>query len=927
MAAASEFSFKIKYPMFPELHKSYDPKAIEPEIAAQWRQSPAFQASHDPHDPRRRFALVIPPPNVTGSLHMGHMLEHTLIDIVVRHERMQGKNALWLPGTDHAGIATQMVVERELAKEGITRQQLGREAFEKKVWEWKEKSGGTILRQMVRLGASCDWSRERFTLDEGLSRAVRTVFVRLYEEKRIYRGRYIVNWCPRCQTAVSDLEVAHEETTGKLYTVRYQAAEGAGHLEVATTRPETILGDVAVAVNPRDERYQSWIGKKVTVPLAGRAVPVIADEIAQPEFGTGAVKITPSHDANDFAAGQRHHLPELPVIDETGKMTAAAGEYAGLDRFAAREKVAADLEAAGLIAKISDHAMALGRCQRCRTVIEPRVSRQWFVKVGKLDDSDRRGLADCAIAAVTRGHIEFVPTNYKDAYLRWMENIHDWCISRQLWWGHRIPAWYCAQCPDAKPVVAMEAPAQCADCGGAMLQDSDVLDTWFSSALWPFSTLGWPEATADLKQFYPTDLLITGFDILFFWVARMIMMGVHFEPNGTRLLRGAVPFRKVYIHALVRDADKQKMSKTRGNVIDPLAMTEKYGTDAVRFTLAAMAVPGTDIALSEERMAGYAAFANKIWNAARFIFGSLRQLEERDKWDLSNWQNQFDPENLAPQTSDPSDEWILVRLKNANPGKAIEQFRFHEAADALYHFIWNDFCDWYLEMAKIRLSAGGEDARQTADFLLSVWEITLRYLHPFLPFLTEEIWQGIWKDRRPATSLSLAAWPNIGNSSSGRTIAAIEYIQDLQELITQIRSRRAMWKIPPGKKLRLFMKDPWLNPETRNRTEKILKALAGISEVVYPNQFNATGPGQLTLRAWQAQLDLEDVDLSGLKQELTAERNHVQQGIRNLEEQLNNPHFCDRARSEVIVGAQKELHARKTKLEQIEAILRGLKES
>ncbi len=919
----------MKARMFPELHKSYDPKAIEPEITGQWRQSPAFQASNDPHDSRRRFALVIPPPNVTGSLHMGHMLEHTLIDIVVRHERMQGKNVLWLPGTDHAGIATQMVVERELAKEGITRQQLGREAFEKKVWVWKEKSGGTILRQMVRLGASCDWSRERFTLDEGLSRAVRTVFVRLYEEKRIYRGRYIVNWCPRCQTAVSDLEVAHEETTGKLYTVRYQAAEGAGHLEVATTRPETILGDVAVAVNPRDERYQSWIGKKVTVPLASRAVPVIADEIAQPEFGTGAVKITPSHDANDFAAGQRHHLPELPVIDETGKMTAAAGEYAGLDRFAAREKVAADLEAAGLIAKISDHAMALGRCQRCRTVIEPRVSRQWFVKVGKLDDSDQRGLADCAIEAVTRGHIEFVPANYKDAYLRWMENIHDWCISRQLWWGHRIPAWYCAQCPDAAPVVAIEAPAQCADCGGAMLQDSDVLDTWFSSALWPFSTLGWPEATADLKQFYPTDLLITGFDILFFWVARMIMMGVHFEPNGADSLPKAVPFRKVYIHALGRDADKQKMSKTRGNVIDPLAMTEKYGTDAVRFTLAAMAVPGTDIALSEERMAGYAAFANKIWNASRFIFGSLNRLEEGGIWNLDEWRNQANSywqgiptpyfndnlKNILPH------QWIGKRFDETF--RAVQHnlsiYRFHEAADLIYHFIWNDFCDRYIELIKNDLANGDAAA---ANRVLLVWEATLRLFHPFMPFITETLLRVItgktevWRLPREFSFTSNEEWGSI-----------FQLFNLLDDLVMRIRSIRSEYKIPPSAELHGEITFSGNLTLRQVDLDWNVPAMAK-TKLTITNHADRRSLGYISTANFQLQLDLNEFpeSLTAEKNRLHAEHQHLYQGISNLEKQLANSNFRQRAKPEVVANTEVELARRKAQLEQIEASLRALEE-
>ncbi|MGH9472037.1 MAG: valine--tRNA ligase, partial [Terriglobales bacterium] len=601
--------------MFPELDKAYAPQQIEPAWAERWVAERLFEASAA--DPRPAWSLVIPPPNVTGSLHMGHMLEHTLIDIVVRWQRMQGKNVLWLPGTDHAGIATQMVVERALGERGggrgdEVRQQMGREAFVAAVWEWKQQSGNRIHEQMVRLGASCDWSRERFTLDEGLSRAVREVFVRLYEEGLIYRGQYLVNWCPRCRTAVSDLEVQHEPATGKLYTVRYRLAgppaDGRSEIEVATTRPETILADVAVAVNPGDERYRALIGREVEVPLTGRRVPVIADEIAQPEYGTGAVKITPGHDANDFACGERHQLPRISLLDETAHLAGpAAGAYAGLDRFEARKRIVADLDAAGLLAGAADHALALGRCQRCRTVIEPRLSKQWFVKIAPL--------AAAARAVVERGEIRFVPDNNAAIYQEWMANIHDWCISRQLWWGHRIPAWYCEQCEAL--VVAREAPEKCAACGGAMRQDPDVLDTWFSSGLWPFSTLGWPEATADLKAFYPTTLLITGFDILFFWVARMIMLGVHFT--------GAVPFREVYIHALVRDADKQKMSKTRGNVIDPLVVTEKYGTDAVRFTLAAMAAPGTDIALAEERMQGYAAFCNKIWNAARFIFLNLNQ--------------------------------------------------------------------------------------------------------------------------------------------------------------------------------------------------------------------------------------------------------------------------------------------------------------
>ncbi|MGH9393653.1 MAG: valine--tRNA ligase, partial [Terriglobales bacterium] len=589
---------------------------------------------------------------------------------------MQGHNVLWLPGTDHAGIATQMVVERDLAARGLERQAMGREAFVEAVWAWKRQSGDRIEQQMLRLGASCDWSRARFTLDEGLSRAVREVFVRLYEQGRIYRGRYIVNWCPRCGTALSDLEVTHQPAAGKLYTVRYRL-EGGGTLAVATTRPETILADVAVAVNPADARYQALIGRRVQVPLTERTVEIIADEIAQPDFGTGAVKITPGHDANDFAAGQRHHLPQLEVINDAGIMAAAAGAYAGMDRFAARERIVADLEAAGLLAATADHPIALGRCQRCATVIEPRISAQWFVQIAPL--------AAAAVAAVERGEIAFTPAASARTYFDWMANIHDWCISRQLWWGHRIPAWHCDAC--GQILVARQAPAACA-CGSPLRQDPDVLDTWFSSGLWPFSTMGWPEATADLRDFYPTSLLVTGFDILFFWVARMIMLGVHFTAQ--------VPFRQVYIHALVRDAERQKMSKTKGNVIDPLVVTEKYGTDAVRFTLAAMAAPGTDIALSEERMQGYAAFANKIWNAARFIFLTLNQsgADARPAADAE----------LQPQGAQLVDRWIFSRLRAlaAELDRHLESFRFDLAADAVYHFFWDEFCDWYLELHKRR---------------------------------------------------------------------------------------------------------------------------------------------------------------------------------------------------------------------------------
>ncbi|MFB3828517.1 MAG: valine--tRNA ligase, partial [Bryobacteraceae bacterium] len=589
-----------------QIEKVYEPQRFEPHWAQWWIDAGIFRA--DANSSKRMFSIVIPPPNVTGSLHIGHMLEHTEIDVTVRWRRMIGDNTLWLPGTDHAGIATQMVVERALAAEGSSRHDLGREKFVERVWAWKAEYGDTIKRQMVRTGTSCDWTRERFTLDPGLSRAVREVFVRLYEKGLIYRGEYMVNWCPRCRTALSDLETAHQETAGNLWHIRYPVKGAEEFVTVATTRPETMLGDTAVAVNPKDARYLHLHGKTVTLPLMNREIPIILDELADPQFGTGVVKVTPAHDPNDFEAGRRHDLPKVKVIDESGRMTADAGAYANLDRFEARKRVVADLDSLGLLARTEPYVLSLGRCDRCKTPVEPLISTQWFVRT--------KPLAEQAIAAVESGRIRFVPENWSKTYYEWMYNIRDWCISRQLWWGHRIPAWHCAGCGEI--MVAREAPQRCPKCGAAEpRQDSDVLDTWFSSALWPFSTLGWPDRTADLAAFYPTSLLITGFDILFFWVARMIMMGCEFM--------GDVPFRQVYIHGLVRDAERQKMSKTRGNTVDPLVITGKYGTDAVRMALLFGAAPGTDIVLTEERMESSRAFANKIWNAARFLFLNMER--------------------------------------------------------------------------------------------------------------------------------------------------------------------------------------------------------------------------------------------------------------------------------------------------------------
>jgi valyl-tRNA synthetase len=619
-----------------ELSKAYDPSLIETRWAEYWTNEKLFHAEiPEPIPPEQNvFTLLLPPPNVTGRLHMGHMLNHTEMDIIVRWHRMRGFLTMWLPGTDHAGIATQMMVERQLASEGKSRRGMGRTAFIERVWQWKRHYGGSIVEQMRRIGDSVDWGREYFTMDDNLSRAVREAFVRLYEEGLIYRGNYIVNWCPRCATAISDLEVVHEETHGKLYDLKYPIIGSSDFIIVSTTRPETMLGDTAVAVNPNDERYRYLHQAKILLPLMNREIPVILDELANPEFGTGAVKVTPAHDPNDFQAGLRHNLPQITVIDETGTMNEQAGPYVGLDRFEARERVLHDLEKQGLLVGIKDHTLAIGKCDRCKTIVEPRLSTQWFVAVNKKAKDGTPSLAERAIQVAEDGRIRFIPDNYKQVYLNWMTNIHDWCISRQLWWGHRIPAWHCAQCREI--MVAREAPAQCSHCGGTRLeQDADVLDTWFSSGLLPMSAMGWPGKTRDLDTFYPTSLLITGFDILFFWVARMIMMGCHFLADHER---GIVPFRHVYIHGLVRDAERQKMSKTKGNVVDPIQTIEKYGTDATRFTLATMAAPGADIAFSESRTESYRAFANKIWNAARFIFMNVDRAEQEKVWSLREFR-------------------------------------------------------------------------------------------------------------------------------------------------------------------------------------------------------------------------------------------------------------------------------------------------
>src|SRR6202451_3990031 len=780
-----------------ELPKSYEPGAIETHWAEYWVKEKLFSVPTPPEgETRPVFTILLPPPNVTGRLHMGHMLNQTQMDIIARWHRMRGFITLWLPATDHASIATQMMVERQLASEGIKRRDLGREKFIERVWEWKKLYGGAILDQMKRLGVSVDWDREYFTMDENLSRAVREVFVRLYEDGLIYRGKYIVNWCPRCGTAISDLEVKHEDVAGKLWEIRYPVVGSSEFITVATTRPETMLGDTAVAVNAKDERYTHLHGKFVLLPLMNREIPIITDDLAQPEFGTGAVKVTPAHDPNDFAAGKRHDLPQIDVMDEHAHMNANAGPYPGLDRYEARTRVLADLQEQGFLVAEKDYALSLGKCERCGTVVEPRLSEQWFIKI--------KPLADKAIEAVESGEITIVPENYKQIYLNWMNNIYDWCISRQLWWGHRIPAWTCDGCKEI--IVAREAPANCPKCGGAKLEQvSDVLDTWFSSGLLPFTTLGWPEKTRDQAVFYPTTLLITAYEILFFWVARMIMFGCHFmkdheqdpaikKANGWGDFKNdSVPFRHVYIHALVRDADRQKMSKTKGNVIDPLDIIERFGTDAVRFTLAAMAAPGTDIAFSESRTDGYRAFANKIWNAARFMFMNVGRIEPGLR--------PGDGRDVSPSTTTLEDRWILSRFNRvtAEVNDALATYRFHEAANRIYDFFWGEFCDWYLELIKPRLlfeeGADTTQARAACANLVNLFDASLRLLHPVMPFITEEIWQAIYEGNPPLRSIALAGYPQAGWKQVGLTAETEMAI--LQDLIVNIRNVRAELKVEP----------------------------------------------------------------------------------------------------------------------------------
>ena len=884
-----------------QIEKVYEPQRFEPHWAQWWIDSGIFRALSKA--PGKVFSLVIPPPNVTGSLHIGHMLEHTEIDVTVRWHRMLGDNTLWLPGTDHAGIATQMVVERKLAEEGIKRRDLGREEFEKRVWEWKAEYGDNIKRQMVRLGASCDWSRERFTLDPGLSRAVREVFVRLYEKGLIYRGEYMVNWCPRCHTALSDLEVAHSDVAGHLWHIRYPVKDMPGRfLTVATTRPETMLGDTAVAVNPKDERYADLHRASVQLPLMDREIPVILDELADPKFGTGVVKVTPSHDVNDFEAGRRHNLPKIQVIDENGVMTTAAGPYAGLDRFEARKRVVADLEARGNLVKIEDYALSIGKCDRCKTVVEPLVSTQWFVKT--------KPLAEKAIEAVETGKIEFIPANWAKTYYEWMYNIRDWCISRQLWWGHRIPAWHCQECREI--IVAREAPERCPRCGSeAPVQDTDVLDTWFSSGLWPFSTLGWPDQTEDLSTYYPTSLLITGFDILFFWVARMAMLGIEFM--------GEVPFRQVYIHGLVRDAERQKMSKTKGNVVDPLVVTEKYGTDAVRMALLQGAAPGTDIVLTEERMESSRAFANKIWNAARFLFMNMER-SGVEPW-VPDRLEDFHPQPDTVTLEVPiEDRWIFSRLNSCaeQVNRAIETYRYHEAAQVLWQFFWHEFCDWYLELKKLYFK---ENSGLTPGWrnILAAFETALRLLHPAMPFLTEELWQrlGTQAAGRPV-SIAVASFPQYRQESTD--FAAEREIGLVQEIVTMARTLRVEAKLDPKQQLdgTLYSRNDALEVAKRHATA--IQKLANV-RLEFKAEAAPKSPAMRSTAQFDLALQVPKTQEDAQRKRMEKEREQLVKNIANSERQLGDETFTSKAPEKVVNSIRQKLEDYRAQLKKIDDAL------
>ena len=871
-----------------ELAKSYQPKDFEDRIYAEWMEKGCFHAEVD--SKKQPYTIVIPPPNITGQLHMGHALDETLQDILIRWKRMSGYSALWLPGTDHASIATEAKIVEAMRKEGIKKEDLGRDGFLKRAWDWKKQYGGRIVEQLKKLGSSCDWERERFTMDEGCNQAVKEVFIRYYEEGLIYRGERIINWCPKCLTSISDAEVEYEDQAGHFWHLRYPLKDGSGYLELATTRPETLLGDTAVAVHPDDERYKALVGKTLTLPLVGREIPIVADSYVDPEFGTGVVKITPAHDPNDFEVGLRHNLEVITVLDDGAVINENGGKYQGLDRYEARKRIVEDLEKGGFLVRVEPHAHNVGECYRCHTTVEPRVSRQWFVKM--------EPLAKPAIEAVKTGETKFIPERFEKTYFHWMENIRDWCISRQLWWGHRIPVWYCDDCGETV-VTKEDSVDTCPKCGGHHLtQDPDTLDTWFSSALWPFSTLGWPEKTDELEYFYPTSTLVTGYDIIFFWVARMIFSGVEHM--------GKAPFDTVFIHGIVRDAQGRKMSKSLGNGIDPLLEIDKYGADALRFTLATGNSPGNDMRYTPEKVEASRNFANKLWNAARFVLMNLDDNEPAP----------YIPEGLALE-----DKWILSIYNRVvkEVTDNLEKFELGIAVQKLYDFIWDVFCDWYIELAKARLTGEDEQAKKTARGVLCyVLSGTLKLLHPFMPFITEEIWQTLPHE---GETIMLASFPEYSESLN---FAAEETeFSRVMEAVRAVRSRRAEMNVPASKKAEVYIATA--HTDTFKTCAVFFSRLASASEVKVAGEWDMAGAVSIVTSDAKIYIPMDQlIDFEAEKKRLEKEKAETEKLLAGVMAKLNNEAFVSRAPKNIVDNQREAAERLNKKLSLIDESMKAL---
>ena len=872
--------------MAKELAKAYNPQEFEDRIYDFWLKGNYFHAEVDKD--KKPYTIVMPPPNITGQLHMGHALDETLQDILIRYKRMQGYSALWLPGTDHASIATEAKIVEAMAKEGLTKEDLGREKFLERAWDWKKEYGGRICDQLKKLGSSCDWERERFTLDEGCSKAVNEVFVKLYEKGLIYRGERIINWCPHCCTSISDAEVEFSEQEGNFWHIRYPIKDSDGYVEIATTRPETLLGDTAVAVNPNDERYKNIVGKMLVLPIVGREIPVVADDYVEMDFGTGCVKITPAHDPNDFEVGLRHNLPVINVMDDTAHMNENAGKYQGMDRYECRKAIVHDLEEGGFLVKIEPHVHNVGTCYRCKTTVEPKVSKQWFVKM--------KPLAEPAIECVKDGRTKFIPERFEKIYFHWMENIKDWCISRQLWWGHRIPAWYCADCGEV--IVSREEPHTCPKCGSTKLsQDEDTLDTWFSSALWPFSTLGWPDKTPELEYFYPTNTLVTGYDIIFFWVARMIF-------SACEQMR-CPPYDTVFIHGIVRDEKGIKMSKSLGNGIDPLKVIDQYGADALRFFLATGNSPGNDMRFSEKRVEASRNFANKLWNASRFVHMNI---------------DDFNVENKLPEKLETEDKWILNEFNKVTKeiNENLEKFELGVAVQKLYDFIWDCYCDWYIELAKSRLQSDEQTAQNARQVLVWVLEKTLRLLHPFMPYITEEIWQTLPHE---GETIMLAKYPEYDENLDFPQAA--KEMESVMDAIKAIRNRRQEMNVPPSRKAKVYVATKLSN--VFENGSKFICKLASASEVEIGESFEIDGAVTVVTTDAKIYIPMDELvdkaaETARLKKELAATEKLLAQS----EGKLNNQGFIAKAPEKVVETVKQQAAREREKIAQLKAALEAL---